>query len=245
MKAPWWVAELAAAFWAEAGEPGPFPRDLRAPILHAFPLAIRARPALSTDAVREWLRQRSIAYPLEAGDRRLRACLIARDGGGFIFLDAGDEPAEQRFSLAHELAHFLRHYWQPRRRAGARLGGCVLEVFDGRRPPRQEERLDAVLAGVPLGFHTHLMGRDAGRRATGVVAAVEEEADRLACELLAPVVAVAGRLSRVPAGEGRARAAAELRTFFGLPPAQADEYAALLFPVAAPDPLLLRLRLNS
>ena len=245
MNVPWWVAELAAAFWAEAGGPGPFPRALHGPALRAFPLAVCWQPALSTVVVRDWLRGRRIAYPLAGADRPLRACLVARDGGGFIFLDAGDEAAEQRFSLGHELAHFLRHYWQPRRRASVRLGGQILEVYDGRRPPRREERLDALLAGAPLGFHTHLMGRDAGRRTAGAVTEAEEEADRLAYELLAPAGAVASRLDGAGAAEGRARAAAELRTFFGLPPAQADDYAAALFPAAAPDPLLLRLRLKS
>jgi hypothetical protein len=119
MNVPWWVAELAAAFWVEAGEPEPFPRDLRGPILRAFPLAVLARPSLSTGMVREWLFQRRITFPLEGADQSLRACLIARDGGGFIFLDAGDEVAEQRFSVAHELAHFLRHYWQLRQQASA------------------------------------------------------------------------------------------------------------------------------
>jgi len=244
MNVPWWIAELAAAFWAEAGGPAPFPRDLRGPIAGAFPLAVLARPSLSTEAVREWLHRRRIAFPLRGADRPLRACLVARDGGGFLFLDAADDPAEQRFSLAHELAHFLRHYWQPRLRASARLGGRILEVFDGRRPPSRVERLDALLAGVALGFHAHLMGRDAGRRPAGAVAVAEQEADRLAHELLAPAAAVAVRLAGNGRGDRRGRAAAELRDFFGLPAAEADAYASILFPAAAPDPLLLRLRGN-
>jgi hypothetical protein len=36
---PLWVAELAAAFWDEAGEPGPFPRNLRRAARRAFPLS--------------------------------------------------------------------------------------------------------------------------------------------------------------------------------------------------------------
>jgi hypothetical protein len=241
MNVPWWVAELAAAFWREAGEPGPFPRDLRGPILRAFPLAVLARPSLSTRLVRAWLLHRQIAYPIDGPDQLLRACLIARDGGGIIFLDADDEVAERRFSLAHELAHFLRHYWQLRRQASIRLGGRILEVFDGRRPPEPQERLDAVLTGVPLGFHAHLMGRDSGgvRPARAVT---EREADRLAYELLAPAEAVASRLADDEETRNDAvRTAALLNEAFGLPVEQANEYAGLLFPTAEPDPVLLRL----
>jgi hypothetical protein len=246
MKVPWWVTELAATFWAEAGDLEPFPRSLRLPVVSAFSLAIIPRASLSTGVVRDWLRARHIAFPLEPGERPLRACLIVRAGGGVIFLDADDDAAEQRFSLAHELAHFLRHYWQPRRRASAYLGSRILEVFDGWRPAEPGERLRALLLGVPLGFHTHLMSRDgAGARPSRTVAAAEEEADRMAYELLAPATALAGRLGGAAAPDVRARVEAVLRGEFGLPPRQAVAYAELLFPVVPPDPLLVRLGLYS
>jgi hypothetical protein len=245
MSIPWWVVELAAAFWKEAGQEEPFPRTLRGSITGAFPLAVLARPSLSIESVREYLHRRRISFPVEGVDGPLRACLIARGGGGFIFLDADNEAAEQLFSLAHELAHFLRHYWQLRRQASENLGAEILEVFDGCRPPSHNERLDALLAAVSLGSHTHLMRRDARRRATGAIAIVEEEADRLAYELVAPARAVALLVGDSPPDQARVRAAAELSQFFGLPSAQAEDYASLLFPVAAPDPLLAHLRLDS
>ena len=178
-----------------------------------FALGVRSCPGLSTAVVLDWLRRRHITLFLETVDRPLRGCLIARDGGGWIFLDAGDEAAEQRFTLAHELAHFLRHYWQPRLRACAHLGNQVLEVFDGRRPPRPEERLHAVLLGVPLGFHAHLMGRADDRRArsTSALGIAENEADLLAYELLAPAEAVAARPG---VGATAQTVAAVLRDFF-------------------------------
>ena len=71
--------------------------------------------------VLEWLRRQGIEFPLTEADRPLRACLVCRRGAGFVFLDGGDDEAEQRFSLAHELAHFLRDYWRPRLLAADRL----------------------------------------------------------------------------------------------------------------------------
>jgi hypothetical protein len=234
---PLWVTELAAAFWGEAGEAEAFPRQLRRAVLRALPLSIVARPGLRVTAVLRWLGERGIACRLGQRDRPLQACLVAHGGSGFIFLDADDSPEEQRFSLAHELAHFLRDYWQPRRRAVAKLGPQVLEVFDGQRPPAPEERLHALLRGVPIGFHAHLLARDAGGAAAGAEADAERDADRLAYELLAPAAEVRARAG------SPAAASAVLRAAFGLPAAQAARYADLLFPPAPPpDPLLARLR---
>jgi hypothetical protein len=234
---PLWVRELAADFWAEAGCHTPFPRELRLAIRRAvLPLAVVPRPALSVGGVLDWLRRAGVACALGEPDRLLRGCLVASRGHGFAFLDADDSPEEQRFSLAHELAHFLRDYLQPRRRAAARLGPQVLEVFDAERPPRPEERLHALLRAAPVGFHVHLMARDASGT-PGPEAAAERDADRLAYELLAPAETVMA--------EARTSAAAAeiLRTRFGLPPAQAADYAALLYPPApAADPLVMRLR---
>ncbi|MFO0881800.1 MAG: ImmA/IrrE family metallo-endopeptidase [Gemmataceae bacterium] len=237
MSTPLWVVELAEGFWAEAGGPGPFPRDLRRPVLRALPLAIVLLPGLSIAEVRQWLEASGIGCFCPEADRRLRACLVARSGGGFIFLDGTDAEDQQRFSLAHELAHFLRHYWQPRNRAAHRLGAQITEVFDGMRPARFEEQIAALLAELPLGLHVHLMGRGASGVADEVVATVEEEADQLAFELLAPAALV---LRGQPS---RADLISRLETEFGLPALQAEEYAHRLCPPLA-DALLRRLALD-
>ena len=54
--------------------------------------------------------------------------------------------------------------------------------------------MGALLRNVPLGFHVHLMRRGPRREVlTADVAVAEEEADRLAYELLAPAEAVLAR----------------------------------------------------
>ncbi len=243
MIVPVWAAELARAFWEMAGAAEPFPRELRRPAVRALPVDIVLLSALRLDDVRAWLRHNGVAYTCGGADRRLRACLVARGGWGHVFLDGEDPADEQRFSLAHELAHFLRDYWQPRRLARARLGERAVEVLDGERPPTARERLGAALARVPLGFHAHLLDRDgAGRFATEAIAIAESEADRLAYELLAPAESVLATVGGAAADRGAV--AGLLREVYGLPEAQALEYGGLLLPPALPaDPLLRRLGL--
>lgn len=258
---PLWVHELADSFWSAVGEEEPFPRDLAGSIPWAFPLWVSRVPELSISRARHYLEQRGVLdLPaiITQKDRRLRACLLARAGGGTILVDANDSPQEQRFSLAHELAHFLRDYWRQRQRASRRLGPRILEVLDGKRPPEEHERLHGLLGRVSTAPHTHLMTRDATGTPTGAVALAEDEADRLAYELLAPAEAVLGTL-RDPgfrlANEGvlprlehqalRTKVVALLDSTFGLPTLQAVRYTAHLLPAPRRDPLSRRLRAST
>jgi hypothetical protein len=239
MTPPLWVTELAADFWADVGEHEPFPRSLRLPILRSsLDLTIEELAGLTTSGVERYLALRGCARRCGEADRPLRACLVAESGGGYVFLDARDEPAERTLSLAHELAHFLRHYWQPRRRAVLALGEGALDILDGRRPATAAERLTAVLRNVPVGCHVHLMRRSV-TFAIPEVDMAEQEADQLAFELLAPAVEVLARVPEYPSADG---VAALLRGSFGLPEAAAADYAAVLAPAPERSPLLARLK---
>lgn len=224
MSLPVWCVKLAGSFWARAGTP-PFPRDLRHAV-SVVPLSVIGMKGVSVAAVRAWFERVGLSVPFTEADRSLRACLVAWQGEGFAFLDESDPPDEQRFSLAHELGHFLRDYLQPRETVAHRLGRESLEVLDGLRPPTPSERLDAVLRNVSLGPFAHLLRRDdSGRPLTPVERDAEAAADRLAFELLAPVSAV---------GEEGDREALVTRlvSVFGLPPEPAARYAAILIPDA-------------
>jgi hypothetical protein len=244
MNVPLWVTELADAFWQAAGMQEPFPRALRRPIARALTMMVVSVPRLRLHDVRDWLVRNNLGYPCALKNRALRACLVARRGWGYVFLDGADAEEEQRFSLAHELAHFLRHYWQPRQEAVRRFGAGVLEVFDGDRPPAAEERIQALLATVPIGFHLHLMQREEdGACSTPDVALAEDEADWLACELLAPGEEILLRAGPVSGKEGQAVLVCLLRHTFGLPADQAQRYSKRLLPTEESDPLLRRLGL--
>lgn len=225
MSTPQWAWELARAFW-QYTEPT---NDLREAIRNApFDLAILERPQLRLALVQDYLRKAGIRDTGGWEDRPLRACLVAQPSGGLIFLDQDDPGDEQRFSLAHELAHYLRHSWQPQERTKLLLGGAT-------RLTRPTQRLVAFLRGVTPESFAHLMARfpegmcpDTRR--------LEQEADTLAVELLAPQERV-----RELAFDA-ASAQRVYRTVFGLPETIAALQAQALYPPAPSSPFTDRLR---
>ncbi len=246
MSVPFWVTDTAERFWTEVGALEPFPRNLRQPIARGLPLAVVLLPMMSVGSIEQWLRRQEVLCHVGTNDRKLRACLVANCGQGLIFVDGADPDDEQRFSVAHELAHFLRDYWGPRREAVEHLGREILDVLDEMRPPYTEERTHALLSRISLDFHVHLMERtEHGDPATAAAAIAENNADRLAFELLAPSDLVMRELGVLPPRERNRAAANLLVDFYGLPSKQATQYAGLLAPESRPsDSLLQRLGLR-
>jgi hypothetical protein len=235
-----WIHEAAERFWADAGgAPTAYPREIHEAAVWALPVATERIAGLSVAVVDAWLARRDSVLRLTIADRPLRACMVVHEDTGLLFVDATDPPDEQRFSLAHEVAHYLVEYDIPRRHARARLGDGIGPVLDGRRAPSRRERIGSILARVSLGVRYHLMERTPdGHPPRHAVSEAEQCADDLAFELLAPFDAVKASLTD---SADRAAAEAALRETFGLPLAPARAYAGVLVPDAPDGSLFQRL----
>jgi hypothetical protein len=218
---PGWLVEASRSFWAGAVAP-PFPRDLDQTLPFHLPLATVPLPALALDAIAGWLVARGLCARLDEPNRHVRGGLVAFADTGVLFVDGGDLPAERCFTVAHEAAHFLLDYQQPRARALRLLGPSILPVLDGERSPSRAERLDAALTDCPLGLHVHLLDR---RDPTARIARIEDRADQLACELLAPAEELARHVAAGGGSVDPQRLAEMLVGEFGLPAAEAGHYA--------------------
>jgi hypothetical protein len=182
--------EVVREFWRRCEKQEAFPRQLERSIAFALPLFVVKVPNLRLRSVADWLRARAHLGNdtlLSGNDRSLRACLFAYGGHGVIFLDGTDPDDQRRFSLAHELAHYLIDYDRPRRIALEKLGPSFAEVLDGRRSPTPDERLAGILMRVPLQIYANLLDRDdQGNSVHPDLDLIETHADGVALELLAP-----------------------------------------------------------
>ena len=213
-------------FWQLCGEIERYPRQLERSIVLALPLRIVKLPDLELHKIESWLVHRRSAFRFNCQSRAVRGCLIAYRGKGLIFLDGSDSEDEQRFTLAHEVAHFMVDYWLPRRKALERFGDTIAEVVDGLRSPTTTERIHAVLTQTPIGVHTNLMERNDNRQTDPELWQIENRADKVALVLLASpdVVLQRKNLSAKTFEERINTISAVLQNEFGLPENIATSY---------------------
>ena len=140
-----WTERWAAGFWAGTGLADTFPRPVERVVSMRLPLAVIKLPAVTVARVGRWLRDRRLVDPLPPCGGEQMGCLLAHGGGGFMFVCGADPPDEQRLTVAHEAAHFMLDYLEPRRRVLAALGPGAAAVLDGRRPATPAERAAALL----------------------------------------------------------------------------------------------------
>lgn len=180
------VENTALMFWEDVGTVPPYPRNLEDWFPFVYPLTVERLPDLTIGAINAWAQVHHSAYSFSGSPiRALRGCLLPGETG-IIFVDASDSENEQRFTIAHELAHFICDYHLPRVRAVRLLGKNIIAVLDGKRKPTQEERLDGAIVDVPLRMPGHLMERPEKGVPSNTILSIEDRADRLALELLAP-----------------------------------------------------------
>src|SRR5947209_4613228 len=144
------IENTAQEFWALVGGAPTYPCDIQTAITLALPLEVYSVPGLRVSDVLAWMRRVTITHHIRGRNRCLHGCLLADRGKGTIFFDRQDPESEQRFTLAHELAHFLLDYQAPRQRAVGVLGPSILPVLDGECPPSRIGLCPSVRSRAPL-----------------------------------------------------------------------------------------------
>lgn len=225
------IKQVAEGFWKPLLPFRTFPVDIeRAIAFSNLPLHIDLIPGLEIDHVNQWIRVNQFPARIDKDNCALHGFLLARGGHGIIFVNGTDKREERRFSIAHELAHFLLDYQLPRINYLKLYGDSILEILDGKRLPTFEERLAFVVSELPTPIFAHALDNS---RITSYernqVWSAEWRTDTLAFELLAPFNIVISSLKKQKP-EKRfepifRQASNLLTTDFGLPSTLAGSYA--------------------
>ncbi|MFE8595442.1 ImmA/IrrE family metallo-endopeptidase [Archangium violaceum] len=191
-----------------------------------LPIRLVAIPGLTCGMARDWLDSKGRAHGgLPRTSRRLHGCMVAHAGKGVLFYDEQDTALQQRFTLVHEVAHFVLDHHLPRVRAFRSLGEEIRPALDGTQARAPHEALFLTLQRIPSGAQVRFIDRNSsGDPCTGKTMESELRADRLTYELLAP----AREALPLVRDLGRQEAECELSSRFGLPMREARAYVRLL-----------------
>jgi hypothetical protein len=223
--------KVVVRFWQQCGEIEPFPRSLERSISLALPVTLVKLPHLKLHGIESWFERRGTSFRFNCRSRAVRGCLVAYGGQGLIFVDGADPDDERRFTIAHEVAHFIVDYLLVRETALLKFGQKIIEVLDGLRLPSVTERIHALLAETSLGVYTDLMDREeVGASTSAEIWDIEDRADRVALALLAPPEEVLSEVDSSATSFGKREEAmvSTLSERFGLPNSIAVTYARAL-----------------
>lgn len=225
------VKQVAEDFWKPLLSYRTFPVDIeRAIAFSKLPLHIDLIPGLDIDHVNQWIQANHFPARIDKDNCALHGFLLARGGHGVIFVNGTDKREERRFTIAHELAHFLLDYHLPRINYLKLYGESILEILDGKRLPTIEERLAFVVSERPTPYFTHALDNSSiTAYERSQVWNTEWRTDALAIELLAPFHNVISSLKKLKL-EKRfeplfRQASSLLVSDFGLPSNLASSYA--------------------
>ena len=222
-------AYWASWFWKRAGGRSAPPVDIGYAATCALAIGIRPINGLTTSTATGHLENIGFLCADGLDERELHGCIAVGPRGAMILVEMRDDDSQQRFTIAHEVSHYILEVHRHHRRAAQQMGQDYVDILYGARTAAPSERIDAWLNNVRSSAITHFMDRDPnGSYGCGNTLEAECSADRLAIEILAPraeMARVASDCGKLPFRNlaDATRRIAEQR--FGLPGAVAAPYA--------------------
>ena len=180
------IKDIAKDFWDKAGM-NTYPCDILGAVSLILPIDIVSLSKLSLVTIQEWLNARNVYIDINVNNRELHGFILTNRGNGIMFINGTDHENERRFTIAHEVSHFLLDYKILRDIAIQKFGDDILPVIDGERPPSLEEEVKGIISSINIKPFTHLLEKDGDGSFNSIKAfKAENNADELAIELLSP-----------------------------------------------------------
>ncbi|ASS49912.1 MAG: hypothetical protein A3D31_10055 [Candidatus Fluviicola riflensis] len=182
------IERIAREFWSKADPVHRNGLDISSAVDDVLPVNVVHLQQLSWKVIECWLKNLGVNdIEIEVNDRELHGVIMIREGFGFIFVNADDGTIQQRFTIAHEVSHFLLDYQMPREQAMLAIGTEIEDVLNGKAEATRFQQVKALIKGISIQPYTHLIEKSGdGSFLNWMNYTSENEADYLALELLAP-----------------------------------------------------------
>lgn len=181
------LKKISNRFWVDSGLKMECPRPIEDAVIRNLPISIVKMKVLTYQSLSQWFAERNLVGILPHFSESLLGGIFAFKGNALLFVDAKLPSYEMRYTVAHEVGHFLFDYHYKRQKAKATVGDSAEEILDGTRRASLGERVDAILLGIDLKPYYHLLSdQNCISISRGQIETAEDNADFLADELIAP-----------------------------------------------------------
>lgn len=214
-------------FWKRAGGRFDYPVDIAYAATCALDVYVDQVAGLTTVSAAAHIGCGGLWSLDGAEERSLHGCVVVGRSGGAILVEKSDDEAEKRFTIAHEVSHYILEVKQRHERATDRMGRDFSDILYGFREATPTERIDAWLNNTRSEVFAHFMDRAPGG-GYGCSRTLDAEclADDLALEILAPRSELIAAISLMGFSESLKAARGISGRRFGLPEGVAEWYAS-------------------
>ena len=226
---------VSTEYWAgwfrrRVGGYSEYPVNIGYAAMSALEVYVEEVEGLTTLTAASYAGRGGLWNTVGVSERGLRGCIVVGRRGATILVEGNDCEAEKRFTIAHEVAHYILEVRRHRERAADKMGRDFSDVLYGLKEATPTERIDAWLNDVRSDKILHLMDRAPGG-GYGCARTMDAEcvADELALEILAPrsdMKKVLSSLGQMGFAESLSAAQRIAERRYGLPGAIAGVYAS-------------------
>lgn len=181
------IERIAREFWSTVDQVYRENFDILGAVETSLTIDLIQLQKLSLRKIQDWLDARKINIAIDAIDRDLHGALLIKAGSVCMFVEEAGDEIQQRFTIAHEVSHFLLDYQIPLERALLQFGAEIEEVLNGNQKATRSQLVTSMINGVNLEPYSFLIEKTGnGSFLSWSNFNAENEADYLALELLAP-----------------------------------------------------------
>ena len=117
-----WPRYWSDWFWKRAGGRSGFPADISYAATCALDVYVDEVANLTPVSAAAYVGREGPWLLDRAEERSLHGCVIVSRSGGAILVEKSDDEAEKRFTIAHEVSHYILEVKRHHERASARMG---------------------------------------------------------------------------------------------------------------------------
>lgn len=181
------IERIAREFWATSYAEFRYNYDIIKVVESSPNVHLIRIPQLNPTKITSWLTSRKIDIPVENNDRSLDGALLIQNGTVIMFIDTAENDIRQRYTLAHQVSHFLLAYQMPKERAIIKLGKEIAAALKDDTEAPVTQLVQSALQGMTGAAYTLLIEKSEDAFPSDRLNLLPESpADTLALELLAP-----------------------------------------------------------